>query len=122
MKVLIADDDKGNQKLFPLFLQRMGFQTKVVPNGEDAVEAAKESSFELILMDINMPLMNGYEAAIAIRKAEHGRSAYIVALTADYRESTVATCNAAGMDEVVTKPIMYDEMERMIGRLFGPIS
>lgn len=117
-RVLIADDERGNQMLFPMFLKRMGIDSKIVSNGAEAVEAAKESEFDLILMDVNMPKMNGFDATVAIRELEKDRKpAYIAALTADNRESTLNACNAAGMNEVVTKPIMFATMEDLIKRV-----
>ncbi len=118
LKVLIADDDEFNQQLVMLLLQKQGFQLTQVDDGEAAVHAAAAQSFDLILMDMQMPRMSGLEATLAIREAEQAANTTpvpIIALTANVMEGDRVECLAVGMNGYVAKPIRREE-------LFGEIS
>jgi len=106
LRILVAEDNKVNQALARRLLEKQGHTVTMVGNGMLAVEAWERSEFDLILMDIQMPEMDGYEAARAIRKREAGGSRIpIVALTAHAMASDHESCLAAGMDAFVSKPI-----------------
>jgi len=109
-------------------LKRRGHGVVEVTNGEDAVKAMNERSFDLLLTDIHMPGMDGIDAARAIRKDEAatGRTRVpIVALTADAMETGKRACQEAGMDGFLTKPVDPAELEEMFLMLFpsedGPL-
>jgi CheY-like chemotaxis protein/HPt (histidine-containing phosphotransfer) domain-containing protein len=106
-KILLADDNLVNQKLVTLLLQQLGLEIQVVGNGRQAVQAAQESSYAVILMDCQMPEMDGFEATIAIRKLETLSDTYtpIIAVTALAMVGDRERCISVGMDDYISKPI-----------------
>lgn len=107
LRVLVAEDTPANQVLIERILARRGHTVKIVENGQDAVAAAGADQFDVILMDVQMPVMGGLEAAEAIRaqmRRDH-RRVPIVALTAHAMQGDERRCLDAGMDAYVTKPI-----------------
>jgi len=104
VKVLVADDVAVNQKLLKLQLERMGFAVTLVKSGSEAVEAVRSSDFDLILMDCDMPEVDGYEATTQIRALEPAKAQIpIIAVTAYDREGDREKCLAAGMNDFITK-------------------
>ncbi len=104
--VLIAEDNPVNQQVAKRMLEHLGCVVSVVGNGRDAVEACDQRRFALVLMDIQMPLMDGLEATREIRRREpSGQRMPIVALTASAITGELERCIAAGMDQLLTKPI-----------------
>lgn len=108
-KLLLADDNPDNRYLVEVFLKKSGVELQTVENGREAFEVASVQSFDLILMDIQMPVMNGYEAVQAIRDHEEqagiDRPTKILALTADATREAYHKAMAAGCDGYLTKPI-----------------
>lgn len=109
LRILVAEDNRVNQKLVETILKRGGHSVEVVNNGKEAVAALEQGSFDLILMDLQMPEMGGVEACRVIRSKEaanpnHGRLP-IIALTAHAFAEDRARCDEAGMDGYLTKPI-----------------
>jgi len=102
-KILVAEDDRTNQMVILAMLKKAGLQTTIANDGKEAVEKASSESFDIILMDIHMPNMNGYEATRALR--ERGFTLPILALTASVLKSEVKKCLEAGCDEHLNKPI-----------------
>ncbi|GAI26856.1 unnamed protein product, partial [marine sediment metagenome] len=102
-KILVAEDDRVNQKVLLTMLEKAGLQTTIANDGKEAVEKATSESFDVILMDIHMPNMNGYEATTALR--EKGFTIPILALTASVLRGEVNKCLEAGCDEHLQKPI-----------------
>ena len=104
--ILVADDNATNQKVIGKILERAGHAVRMVNNGEEAVDLLMAVPFDLVLMDINMPVMDGIEATKLYRFASLGRERVpILALTADATSEARAKCLEAGMDGCVTKPI-----------------
>jgi two-component system sensor histidine kinase RpfC len=104
--ILVADDNRTNQKVIAKILERAGHEVAVVDNGERALDALGARAFDIVLMDVNMPVMNGIEATKLYRFASLGRTRVpIVALTADATPEMQKRCDEAGMDGCVTKPI-----------------
>ncbi len=104
VKVLVADDVAVNQKLLKLQLERMGFAVTLVKSGSEAVDAVRSADFDLILMDCDMPEVDGYEATTQIRALEPEKSQIpIIAVTAYDREGDREKCLAAGMNDFITK-------------------
>ncbi|TFG48072.1 MAG: response regulator [Candidatus Brocadiia bacterium] len=102
-RVLVAEDSPTNIKLIEMLLRNMGLDVTLAKDGREAVKAALAADFDLILMDIQMPVMNGYEAAELLK--EKGISAPVIALTANAMKGDEEKCLAAGCDAYITKPI-----------------
>ena len=112
LRILLAEDNAINQKVVAGMLASGGHQVVVVDNGQQAVEAVQRQVFDVVLMDIQMPEMNGLEATAAIRDAERdsGRRLPIIAMTAHAMAGDRERCLAAGMDGYVAKPIRIADM------------
>lgn len=106
-RVLLAEDNLVNQKLASLLLQQLGLVVDVVDNGHRAIQAAQDHDYSVILMDCQMPTMDGFEATKAIRKLEALRGTYtpIIAVTALAMVGDRERCIAVGMDDYISKPI-----------------
>jgi len=120
-KILLAEDNPVNQKLAVRLLEKKGHDVVVANNGLEAVQAVEREYFDLILMDVQMPELNGYEATKAIRDMEDriGRRIPIVAMTAHAMKGDRERCLQEGMDGYVSKPIATKELYRVIQE-FGP--
>jgi CheY-like chemotaxis protein len=112
LNVLVAEDNPTNQKLVSALLDQRGHRVTMVNNGRHAVERAAQESFDLILMDVQMPEMSGLEATAAIRASERGTGRHIpiVALTARAMAGDREQCLAAGMDAYAAKPVRAEEL------------
>jgi len=111
IRVLVAEDVAVNQAVARGFLNLRGYDADFVENGEMAVEAVRTCRYDLVLMDMEMPVMDGLQATRKIRALADGRGALpIVALTANALASAAERCREAGMDDVVTKPIDRDAL------------
>jgi CheY-like chemotaxis protein len=117
LRILLTEDNLVNQKVARRILEKEGHTVRVCQNGREAVDAIREDSFDLIIMDIQMPVMDGYEAATAIREWERfsGRHTPILALTARALKGDRERCIAAGMDGYVTKPIRPQTLLDAVG-------
>ncbi|TWU15895.1 PAS domain-containing protein [Allorhodopirellula heiligendammensis] len=117
-KVLLVEDGLVNQRVALGFLHKWGHQVTLVLNGREAVEILEHEEFDVVLMDIQMPEMNGYEATEIIRQREQGtqRHQFIVAMTAEAMKGDRETCIAAGMDDYVSKPFDAADLQRAIDR------
>jgi CheY-like chemotaxis protein len=117
LRVLVAEDDGPSQLIIRKLLNRLGAAATVVDNGKAAVQAAAESAFDLILLDLHMPCLDGLAAAARICAAARDtgmRPPPIVALTASVSEETQRACAAAGMVAHLSKPISLARLERVI--------
>jgi CheY-like chemotaxis protein len=114
--LLLAEDNAINQRVAVLVLNKLGYEVEVVENGAEAVREAATGRYALVLMDCQMPEMDGFEAAAAIRRAEHdsGRHLPIVAMTANAIEGDRERCIAAGMDDYIPKPINADRLRDVL--------
>jgi signal transduction histidine kinase/CheY-like chemotaxis protein len=118
LRILLAEDNAVNQKVAVRTLQKQGHSVTVASSGRVVLELLKQQTFELILMDVQMPEMDGMEATRNIREQEKitGRHIPIIALTAHAMSGDRERCLAAGMDGYTTKPIRLDELNREIER------
>lgn len=116
---LVVDDIPVNQKLLVLQLKRLGFATDVSNNGQEALSRLAKLDYDVVFMDCDMPVMNGYDATIAIRKleVETGRHIPIVAMTSYDREADKERCLASGMDDYLTKGVNASSLSRVIERV-----
>jgi CheY-like chemotaxis protein/HPt (histidine-containing phosphotransfer) domain-containing protein len=117
-RLLVAEDHKVSQLVAVRMLERLGCGADVAANGREAVEAASRRRYDLILMDCRMPVMDGFQAARAIRDLERGtgRRTPIVALTASTPDESGGSCLEAGMDAFLTKPISREGLSRTLAR------
>jgi CheY-like chemotaxis protein len=117
-RVLLVEDNAVNQRVATRLLQRFGLQPEVVTNGREALDALERTRYDLVLMDLQMPVMDGLAASAEIRRREAstGTRVPIVALTANALPEDRQACFAAGMDDHVAKPIRLGDIRRIIER------
>jgi CheY-like chemotaxis protein len=111
LRILLAEDNVVNQKLALRLLQQMGYRADVAGNGLEAVQSVQRQAYDVVLMDVQMPEMDGLEATRRIRGegTPHGQPR-IIAMTANAMQGDREACLAAGMDDYVTKPIRVDAL------------
>jgi signal transduction histidine kinase/DNA-binding response OmpR family regulator len=115
LRILLAEDNKVNQRVAMTMLGKMGHQIKLATNGLEALEQWRQNDFDLILMDVQMPVMTGLQATMQIRREEAiGAHIPIVAMTASAMSEERDRCLAAGMDDFISKPVSYQVIEQMI--------
>jgi len=117
VKILLVEDNELNQKFALAVLKRLGYVTDVAKNGLVALELIQANKYDLVLMDIQMPEMNGIEATLAIRKLEAANiieRVPIIAVTAFAMEHDRRNCFDAGMDDFLSKPFKPAELELKI--------
>jgi len=118
LAILVAEDNRTNQKVITKILERAGHEVRIADNGELALDALTERQFDLVLMDVNMPVLDGIECAKLYRFASIGKARVpIVALTADATPAARERCLEAGMDACLTKPIEPDRLLAMIDEI-----
>jgi PAS domain S-box-containing protein len=117
-RVLLAEDNVVNQKVALLMLARLGYRADVVANGLEAIEAVTRQRYDLVLMDVQMPEMDGLEAArrILLKWPQRSDRPWIIALTANAMQGDREACIAAGMDDYVSKPIKTEELAAAMAR------
>jgi len=119
IRILVAEDNPVNQKVAKIMLRKMGFRIDVVANGQEAIDVLKTCPYDLVLMDCQMPEVDGYEATRRIR--QNGSKALdpsipIIAMTASVMQSDRDRCIQAGMDDFIGKPVQQRELADMIAR------
>ena len=115
--VLVAEDNRFTQQILVRVLERLGHEATVVGDGSACIEAVETGHFDLILMDGQMPRVDGYTAAARIRElGDHGRKLPIIALTANAQTNARETCIAAGMDDYLSKPFVLDDVAEVVNR------
>ena len=117
MKILLVEDNIDNQKIATWQLKKLGYAVEWVDNGKQAVEAVASKSYDLVLMDCQMPVMDGFEATEAIRQLENeDRRITIIAMTANAMQGDRERCLEAGMDDYISKPIKKEKLAETLER------
>jgi len=114
LKILVAEDNAINRKVVIQILKRLGYAPEVVENGRQCLDRLASEPFDIILMDIQMPEMDGYEATAALRS--RGDTTWITALTADAMPEDPMRCRIAGMNDYLSKPIRSDTLSAALER------
>jgi CheY-like chemotaxis protein len=116
LRLLVAEDNKINRMVVKKMIEKMGHQVETVQNGEEALAKMEEDAFDIVLMDVSMPVLDGIEATRKIRQKEkqEGRHTPIIALTAHAMDDDRERFLSAGMDDYLTKPIDKDILTHTI--------
>ncbi|HEV2446227.1 MAG TPA: response regulator, partial [Candidatus Sulfopaludibacter sp.] len=121
-RVLVAEDNPVNQRVARLQVQRLGFDVDVVENGEAALAALEQHPYNMVLMDCQMPRMDGYEATRELRRRQNGRRRIpVVAMTANAFATDREACLQAGMDDYLSKPVELRALEEVLLRWARPV-
>jgi len=114
--VLVVEDDPVNREVTRAMLARLGARVTLVEDGGQALQALRDGRYDLVLMDCQMPVLDGYQATARIRAAESGTRTPIIALTADALAEDRQRCLEAGMDDYIAKPVTVENLARMLSR------
>jgi CheY-like chemotaxis protein len=119
LRILVAEDSLVNQKLATVLLERLGHEVLVASNGKEAVDLLASHAFDLVLMDVHMPEMDGLEATeiIRAREKETGAHVPILAMTGDVMQDSAERCRQAGMSAVLAKPIRKRDLHAAVVRM-----
>ncbi|MBU0859555.1 MAG: response regulator, partial [Alphaproteobacteria bacterium] len=120
VKILVAEDNQTNQEILTAMLTHYGIEADVVGDGRNAVKKMMTFNYDLILMDCQMPIMDGFEATRSVRREKGGQEDIIIALTANVMQGDREKCIAAGMNDYMGKPFRNDELENMLIKWLPP--
>jgi CheY-like chemotaxis protein len=123
LRILVVDDNEINQVVACKFLQKLGCEVEVARTGCEAVEAVTRTAYDAVLMDCEMPEMDGYEATREVRRREEGTPNHlpILALTGHASDEEVQKCRQAGMDRVMTKPVTVSALRANLRELLREV-
>jgi signal transduction histidine kinase/DNA-binding response OmpR family regulator len=116
LRILLAEDNVVNQKVALRLLAQMGYRADLAANGLEAIDAIERQTYDVVLMDVQMPELDGFEASRAINRRWSSDRPRIVAMTANAMQGDRELCEAAGMDDYVAKPIRIEELVAALGR------
>src|SRR5262249_21256232 len=120
LRLLVVEDNPVNQKLALRMLQQLGYRADLAGNGREALEALDRQQYDVVLMDVHMPELDGLAATRQIRaRGPTAVQPYIIAMTADAMEGDREVCLAAGMNDYLSKPIRTDELAGALRRVVG---
>ena len=115
VSILVVEDNVVNQKIVVAMLKKLGYNVTVVNNGQQAIDSSSQCDFDIILMDCQMPVMDGYQAALEIRKLEKsGARVPILALSANAVADHEDKCVASGIDDMIAKPIDLEVLRQKV--------
>ncbi|MDM8560273.1 response regulator [Candidatus Parabeggiatoa sp. HSG14] len=113
-QILLVEDDKINQMVVQMMLESLGCQIEFATNGQESLEMMTNKRYDLVLMDVHMPVLDGYKATKQIRQHEKNTHLPIIAMTADIVAGDFEACLESGMNDVIAKPITKDSLELML--------
>lgn len=114
-KILVVEDDYANQQVAVLYLKKLGYKADVAENGSIAVDLSTKIQYSVILMDCQMPVMDGFTASQSIRETEGlNQETPIIALTANLVSGILEECLACGMNDILNKPIAVADMKNIL--------
>jgi signal transduction histidine kinase/ligand-binding sensor domain-containing protein/CheY-like chemotaxis protein len=117
LRILLAEDNPVNQKVGTRLLEKLGYHPDVASNGQEALDAVRRQNYDLILMDMQMPVMDGLEASqIVVHEYPVETRPFIVAMTANVLESDREACKKAGMDDFLGKPVLLSDLHKLLER------
>jgi signal transduction histidine kinase/CheY-like chemotaxis protein len=120
LKILLTEDNMINQKVATRILDRMGYRADVAANGLESIDCLRRQNYDVVLMDVQMPVMDGLEASRRIRQSDDLNNLYIIAMTANAMAGDREKCIDAGMNDYVTKPIRIEQLQAALEK-FGKI-
>ncbi len=118
MRILITEDALINQEIAHSLLREMGYEADIANNGAECLDALERNPYDVILMDVRMPIMDGFEATREIRRRLGSAGPHIIATTADAMQGDREACLASGMDNYLTKPLRVEELQRALARAY----
>jgi CheY-like chemotaxis protein len=121
LNILLVEDNQVNQLVASSLLKKLGHRVDHAENGRRALEALQNKTYDLVLMDCQMPVMDGYEATRAIRQNPQWQTLPVIAVTANVMQGDREDCLASGMNDYITKPYNRDELRAVIAR-WAPLS
>jgi signal transduction histidine kinase/CheY-like chemotaxis protein len=117
LSILLVEDNLTNQRVASLMLERIGFSADTVVNGQEAIDAVKKQFYDVILMDCQMPVMDGFQATEEIRRLQRGqRPSTIIAMTANATREDRQKCIDIGMDDYIAKPVKTETLQRVLNK------
>ncbi len=125
LEVIYAEDNRINQKLTQLMLTKIGIKVDLVLNGQELIDAIQDKTYDVILLDMQMPVMDGLQATIAIRKGEAGSENLaipIIAMTANAMQGDADRCLEAGMNDYTTKPVKLEELLQSLDKCLSEVT
>ena len=118
LAILLVEDNELHRELITRMLDHVGYSADVVTNGSEALEAVEKKDYELILMDLAMPKIDGFETTKTIRTQRSEPDPYIIAITALNLDTPRETCQEAGINDVLQKPILLADFRAAISRYY----
>lgn len=119
LQILMAEDNLINQKVACMLLERLGHEVVCVANGREALDALALRSFDVVLMDVMMPVLDGLEATRRLRQDPALRGQYVLALTANAMRGDREACLEAGADDYLAKPLILEQLTLALERVPG---
>lgn len=116
VRILLAEDNKVNQKVFQILMKKEGYQVDISNNGQEAVAAMHKAPYQLVFMDLQMPIMDGLDATKKIRSESEIAQPWIIGFTANVQRDAEPAMRAAGMNDFITKPVNIDRLREVLRR------